>query len=139
MRPMPSTVVIVGAGVFGVTAALELRQRGYRVQLLDPGPLPHPLAASTDINKAIRLDYGSDEAYMALMELALAKWREWNDHWPAPLFHETGLLFLCQTSMRADGYESESYRLLLKRGHNPRRLSAAEIARHYPAWDAGDY
>ncbi|MFT5145105.1 MAG: glycine/D-amino acid oxidase-like deaminating enzyme, partial [Thalassolituus oleivorans] len=37
-------ILIIGGGVFGVTAALELRARGYSVSLVDPGPLPHPLA-----------------------------------------------------------------------------------------------
>ena len=43
-----SRVIVVGAGVNGVTAAIELKKRGHEVVLLDPGPLPHPLAASTD-------------------------------------------------------------------------------------------
>lgn len=140
---MPSTVVIVGAGVCGVTAALELRQRGYVVKLLDPGPLPHPLAASTDINKAIRLDYGPDEVYLTLMEDALARWREWQAGWQAegrgPLFHETGLLFLCRAPLQPGGYEWESYQRLLKRGRNPTRLGAADIAQRFPAWAAGGY
>lgn len=60
-RPVPtasssSRVAIVGAGIFGVTAALTLARRGHRVTLLDPGPLPHPLAESTDVSKAIRLE-----------------------------------------------------------------------------------
>ncbi len=38
-------MIIIGSGIFGVTAAIELRRRGHAVQLLDPGPLPHPLAA----------------------------------------------------------------------------------------------
>ena len=56
--------IIVGAGIFGVTTAIELRERGYTVSLVDPGPLPHPLAASTDISKVIRMEYGADEQYM---------------------------------------------------------------------------
>ncbi|GEM_PF-5367534 len=43
----PPTSLVVGSGTFGVTAAIELRRRGHPVQLPDPGPLPHPLAAST--------------------------------------------------------------------------------------------
>lgn len=136
---MPSTVVIVGAGVYGVTAALELHQRGHRVQLLDPGPLPHPLAASTDINKAIRLDYGADEDYLALMESALTRWRQWNAEWPEQLFDETGVLFLCRAAMQPGDFEFESYRLLIRRGHRPERLSARDIAARYPAWAAGGY
>jgi glycine/D-amino acid oxidase-like deaminating enzyme len=40
-------LLIVGAGIFGVTAALALRRRGHVVQILAPGPLPHPDASST--------------------------------------------------------------------------------------------
>ncbi len=81
-RPVePQRIAIVGSGIFGVTAALELGRRGHAVDLFDPGPLPHPLAASTDITKMIRMDYGSDEFYMALMEDAFAGWDRWNAEW----------------------------------------------------------
>ena len=56
-----SSVIVVGAGVFGSSAALELRRRGHEVTLLDPGPIPHVLASSTDISKVLRMDYGADE------------------------------------------------------------------------------
>jgi len=55
------SVIVVGAGIFGVTAALELNRRDYAVSLFDPGPLPHVNAASNDISKVIRMDYGADE------------------------------------------------------------------------------
>ena len=58
-----SHVAVVGAGIFGVTAVLALRRRGHEVSLFDPGPLPHPLAESTDISKVVRLDYGPDAHY----------------------------------------------------------------------------
>ena len=35
--------------------SIELTRRGHPVTLLDPGPLPHPLAASTDISKVVRM------------------------------------------------------------------------------------
>jgi glycine/D-amino acid oxidase-like deaminating enzyme len=133
------TIVIVGAGIFGVTAALELRRRGYHAQLLDPGPLPHPLAESTDISKAVRLDYGPDEDYMALMETALEGWRDWNSGWPTALFHEQGVTYLARSEMKPGGFEYESYHLLEKRGHRPERLGSREIARRFPAWNASLY
>src|ERR1700737_2378513 len=77
--------LVVGAGIFGVTAAIELRKRGHAVRLVDPGPLPHPLAASTDISKVVRLEYGADEPYTALAERAIEGWRRWNrDRRPLP-------------------------------------------------------
>lgn len=133
------STVIVGAGIYGVTAALELQRRGHAVYLLDPGPLPHPLAASTDISKAIRLDYGPDEDYLIAMESALEGWRRWNQAWPAPLFHEVGILFVTPAPMEPGGFEYESFRALSQRGHAPQRLEAAALARRFPAWAAGGY
>ena len=56
---MKHRILVIGAGMFGVTAALELKKRGHEVTLIDPGPLPHPEASSTDISKVVRPDYGS--------------------------------------------------------------------------------
>ena len=134
-----STIIVVGAGVFGVTAAITLQKRGHAVSLFDPGPLPHPLAASTDISKAVRMDYGPDEDYMAWMEAALDGWRRWNQDWPEPLFHEDGVTYLTRSPMAPGGFEHESYQLLLKRRHKPERLGSAEIRRRFPAWSTGGY
>ena len=46
------SIVVVGAGVFGLSSAIDLARRGHTVTLMDPGPIPHPRAASTDISKA---------------------------------------------------------------------------------------
>lgn len=132
-------VLIVGAGVYGTTAAVELSARGYRVALLDPGPLPHPLAASTDISKVVRIGYGADEFYMALGEEALRGWRRWNEEFSEPLYHNVGVTMLARAPMEPGGYEYESYQLLLKRGHSPERLNADEISRRFPAWKPGSY
>lgn len=142
---MPHTydILIVGAGICGAAAAVELRQRGYSVALLDPGPLPHPLASSTDISKAVRMEYGADEAYMEMGERARAGWQRWNAEWKADigdeLYHEIGMAFLTRAPMTPGGFEYESYQLLLKRGHTPERLTSADIARRFPAWNSELY
>ncbi|MCI0398200.1 MAG: FAD-dependent oxidoreductase [Chloroflexi bacterium] len=138
---MPSgyDVIVVGAGIFGVTTALALRERGHHVALLDPGPLPHPLAASTDISKVIRMEYGADEEYMAMVEEAREGWLAWNELFGQPLYHEVGVTMLTRAPMAPGGYEYESYQMLLKRGHRPDRLDAAEITRRFPAWRPGHY
>ncbi len=134
-----SHVAVVGAGIFGVTAALSLRQRGHEVSLLDPGPLPHPLAASTDISKVVRLDYGPDDGYLALMETALDGWRRWNAAWGEPLFHEVGVTFLSRSPMAPGGFEHESFVRLAQRGHPVTRLDAQAIRARFPAWSTGAY
>jgi len=90
---MSADVLIAGGGIFGITAAIAFKQRGLAVALYDPGPLPHPLAESTDISKVVRMDYGPDEDYLALMEDAMEGWRRYNARWPRPLYHETGVAF----------------------------------------------
>jgi len=133
------SIIVVGAGIFGATAAIALRKRGHQVALFDPGPLPHPWAESTDISKVIRMEYGPDEEYMALVERAMEGWREWNAAWERPLYHELGLLLLCSSPMAPGGFEYESYHLLIKRGHRPERVYPDEIRRRFPAWNADKY
>lgn len=132
-------VIVVGAGIFGVTAALELNRRQYRVAILDPGPLPHPRASSTDISKVIRMEYGTDEQYMAMVEAALPIWRRWNEELGERLYHEVGVMAVTQQAMAPGEFEYESYQMLLRRGHSPERLDADEIVRRYPAWKPGAY
>lgn len=134
-----SRIAVVGGGVFGTAAALELRRRGHEVTLLDPGPLPREAAASTDITKAIRMDYGHDELYMRLAEEALAGWDRWNARWGESLYHEDGFLFLSSAPMAPGGFEHDSYELLLKRGHRPERLDAASLTSRHPDWATGRY
>ena len=136
---MTYDTIVVGAGIFGITAAHELRARGYRVAVLDPGPLPHPLAASTDISKVIRMEYGPDEQYMAMVEQSLPGWQRWNEEFGDTIYHETGVAMLTRAPMAPGGFEYESYQLLLKRGHRPQRLDAGAIAQRFPAWKPGAY
>lgn len=132
-------LLVVGAGIFGITTALEMKARGYHVAVLDPGPLPHPLAASTDISKVVRMEYGSDEFYMALAEQAYLGWLRWNEELNDTLFHEVGLTMLTRGPMAPGGYEYESYHLLRKRGHSPERLTEEAISQRFPAWKPGAF
>jgi len=127
-------ILVIGGGIFGLTAAVELRRRGYPVTLVDPGPLPHPLAATTDISKVIRMEYGVDLTYMDMAERAIEGWRQWNGAFDEALYHESGVTMLTRGTMAPGGFEYESYRSLLSRGHAPERLDATEIERRFPAW-----
>jgi glycine/D-amino acid oxidase-like deaminating enzyme len=139
MNTQPRSVIVVGAGICGVTSALELRRRGYRVSLFDPGPLPHPNASSTDISKMVRMDYGSDELYMALMEETFPRWEAWNAQWGEALYHQDGFLIMTRSPMQPGGFEYDSYTLLQKRGHHPERLNSAALKERFPAWNAANY
>jgi glycine/D-amino acid oxidase-like deaminating enzyme len=135
----PVDVLIVGAGIFGVTAALELHARGHRVRVIDPGPVPHPLAASTDLSKAVRLEYGADRDYVEMAEAALDGWRRWNHELGATLYHETGVLFLRQTALAPGGFEADSFEVLHARGHAIERMTSSAVRARFPAWNAERY
>lgn len=128
---MTDRIAIAGGGVFGATAALELARRGRRVVLVDPGSLPRPEAASTDLCKAVRLDYGDDELLADLAEKALHGWRRWNEEAVRPFFHETGLLVLTD-AMRPGSFEEQSRRVQASRGVPVRDVDPDWIARSHP-------
>jgi len=130
-----SKIIVVGAGINGVTAAIELRKRGHKVVLVDPGPLPHPLAASTDISKAVRAAYGADEDYTALAERSIALWRRWNEQFGTKLYHEVGVMFVRRRKMEPGDFEYESLKLLEKRGLNVMRMDTLQLWKRFPAWN----
>jgi glycine/D-amino acid oxidase-like deaminating enzyme len=129
-----ATVIVVGAGINGVTSAIELKTRGHKVILVDPGPLPHPLAASTDISKAVRAAYGPDEDYTALAERCIELWRKWNAKFGIELYHETGVLFVCQHPMQPGDFEYESCRVLERHGHRFERFDSFTFHQRFPAF-----
>lgn len=134
-----ANVVVVGGGIYGFGAALELAARGYGVTLLDRGQVPHPLAASTDISKAMRGEYGSDEEYTALIEDARLGWLRWNEEFGETLYFEWGVTMLTSSPMQPGGYEYESFQVVQRRGGPIERLDSAAIARRFPAWNADRY
>jgi glycine/D-amino acid oxidase-like deaminating enzyme len=128
-------VIIVGAGINGVTAAIELKNRGHEVVLVDPGPLPHPLAASTDISKAVRAAYGADEEYTGLAQRSIKLWREWNKQFGVELYHEVGVMFVRREEMKPRDFERESFSTLQRRGHKIERMNSARFWKRFPAWN----
>jgi glycine/D-amino acid oxidase-like deaminating enzyme len=134
-----SRIIIVGAGINGVTAAIELKKRGHEVVLVDPGPLPHALAASTDISKAVRTAYGADEDYTALAERSIRLWRKWNEEFGATLYHEVGVMFVRRREMEPGDFEYESFKLQQKRGLKVVRMSGQQLWQRFPAWNPDLY
>lgn len=132
---MSASILILGGGCFGLTAALELRARGWRVTLIDQGRLPHPDAASTDISKVARMDYAADEQHTAMGERSLNRWREWNARWGEDLYHEDGFLVMSRGDMQPGGFEHDSHAFLKGRGHKLRRTSSSMLRERHPAWN----
>jgi glycine/D-amino acid oxidase-like deaminating enzyme len=130
-----SKVIVVGAGINGVTAAIELTKRGHGMVLVDPGPLPHPLAASTDISKAVRTAYGADEDYTELAERSIKLWRKWNKEFGVQLYHEVGVMFVRHHEMKPGDFEYESFKALGRRGSKIERMNSPQLWKRFPAWN----
>lgn len=133
--------LVLGAGIFGITTAIELRKKKYSVGILNPDTIPHPLAESTDISKIIRMEYGTDEEYMDMAAECIIKWREWNDFFNDTLYHETGFLLLSKTNLdvKPTSYEASSYFNLLKKGFKPERIDPSKLSRQYPVFNADQF
>lgn len=136
---MSQHLLILGAGEFGVTAAIALRERGWCVTLLDQGRVPHPDAASTDISKVVRCDYAADEVYTAMGEASIRGWKGWNEQFGTQLYHEDGFLVMTTEPMTSGGFEHDSFEFLTARGHALQRRQSSDLRRLHPAWDASRY
>lgn len=135
MSASKPSILIAGGGVFGFASAVELSARGWSVTLMDQGGTPHPDAASTDISKVVRADYGSDEIYTEMAERSLDGWCLWNARWPHAVFHQDGFLVLSpELELRPGTFEGDSFRFLTGRGHSLRALDARRLAANHPPW-----
>ena len=112
--------LIVGSGIFGITAAVELGKRKYKVAVINPDTIPHHLAASTDITKVVRMEYGTDKEYFRMAEICIDRWKDWNELFGQKFYHEVGFLMLCKDKIESDRhkFEKSSYQNLIESGYS---------------------
>jgi len=124
--------LIVGAGIAGLSTAWALVRRGWTVTILERGPLPNPLAASSDHHRLIRWHYSDRVGYAARMGEAFAAWDDlWSDLGTRH-YVETGVLAL--STLEGDWTEV-SCRTLDALGIPHERLSVADAIARFPHLD----
>lgn len=125
-------VIVVGAGIAGLSTAWSLAKKGVEVILLEQGAIPNPLSASGDQHRIIRRAYGAQGGYQRRIGEAYDAWDEmWQDIGVRHL-EDTGFLLLSQQ----DGDGGEVYRDgLVASGYACEMLSARETAARYPFVD----
>ncbi|MEJ8472599.1 NAD(P)/FAD-dependent oxidoreductase [Roseibium algae] len=125
-------VIVVGAGISGLSTAWSLVKKGASVTLLEQGPIPNPLSASGDQHRIIRRAYGGQGGYQRRISEAYDAWDEmWGDVGSKHLV-ETGFLLLSQEP----GDEAEEYREgLVQGGYAFEDMSSVETAARYPFVD----
>ncbi|WP_442583503.1 NAD(P)/FAD-dependent oxidoreductase [Mesorhizobium sp. ASY16-5R] len=129
-------IVIVGAGIAGLSTAWSLVKAGHNVTLVEQGPIPNPLAASGDHHRIIRRAYGKAAGYGRLITEAYDAWDAmWAD------LGETHLDprgFMCVS--REEGDEAEIHREGLEAGNYPFDLLGPEEAvARWPFLEAGTF
>lgn len=125
------SIVIVGAGVFGLSTALHLAEDGYgSVTVLDRSMPPVPDGSSNDISRVIRFDYG-DKVYAEMAREAYELWKSHPDYEDS--FHHTPCVWTAQQSGRMDLVQSggseyirKTKDILTNMGHEWHGLASAE-------------
>lgn len=86
-----TSIVIIGAGTFGLSTALQLLRKGEKnVTIIDPYETPSPLSAGNDVNKILQSSV-EEKFYSELALKSLDLWQ--NDPVFKPALHETGILY----------------------------------------------
>lgn len=108
----PLNIIVVGAGIAGLSTAWSLTKRGHEVTLIEQVSIPNPLAASGDHHRIIRRAYPSGTGYGRAITEAYEAWDEmWADLGES---HLDPRGFLCVS--REAGDEAEDYLEGLKAG-----------------------
>jgi sarcosine oxidase / L-pipecolate oxidase len=123
------SVLIVGAGVFGLSTALALKERGFSdITVIDRYNPPVPDGSSNDISRIIRPDY-VDQFYGRMAKEAIQSWRSSSLY--RPHYHETGFLMSSETPN--DPYLAKNMDNLRLQGQSPRNFeSNADIKQTFP-------
>ncbi|MBI5087906.1 MAG: FAD-binding oxidoreductase [Actinobacteria bacterium] len=131
--------VVIGAGIIGASAALELARSGRSVVCVDLGPGPG--AGSTSASSAlIRFSYSTIDAVLTAWESA-PYWTRWADHLgvvdPDGMagFVRTGMLIIDEP----DGIMRRVTTLWDDVGVPYERLEPDELARRVPSLDVGSF
>ena len=135
-------VGVVGAGIFGMGAAIELRSRGHDVTLFEQGAIPYENASSTDVAKAIRrVNYAPNHPYVELVERSGRKWSEWQQRLGGCFYFQSGQISIYSESELTDGGDAlVSIKHLESTRKQFRTLTREKAAARFPqfAFDDSD-
>jgi sarcosine oxidase len=129
-RPVRPSVIVVGAGAFGGWSALQLKQRGAKVTLIDTWGPGNSRASSGGETRTIGATYGPTHIlYTKMVARALQLWQEYEQRWNLKLFFRSGALRMAGTD---DSYENGALPVLKEAGIRFEKLSVAECAQRWP-------
>jgi glycine/D-amino acid oxidase-like deaminating enzyme len=125
---VPSSAVVVGAGVLGASLADRLARSGWEVTLVERLSPGNVRSGSGDESRLIRAAHGDDALHTRMSRRALELWRELD---PA-LVVQAGVAWMAR---RENGWEAASERVLHELGIPAERVDPATL---FPSVYAGD-
>ncbi|KAH3667944.1 hypothetical protein OGAPHI_001698 [Ogataea philodendri] len=94
---MEKPILVIGAGTFGLSTALELSRSGYRnITCFDKYPVPSPIAAGNDSNKIINYGgiYNPSETQPPSKQIKVDAFKLWaSDPVYKPHYHPVGFIY----------------------------------------------
>ena len=122
---------VIGGGVFGMAAALELRSRGHEVVLCERDVVPAPDASSTDVSKAIRRLHYPEQEYVELATRAAKQWSRWQERSGSSFYYQPGFLSVSR-DLPAHNKVHGGHDTLSRLGIEMESLSVDEVGRRFP-------
>lgn len=125
------SIIIVGAGVFGLSTALELSKRGYEnITVLDRHVPPVVDGSSVDISRIIRIDY-ADPLYA---QMAREAYQGWTNEY-ADFYYNSGFVMMAKDA--SNPYISKSKDIIRSNGGRLDEFEdATQVRQIYPNIEA---
>ena len=128
--PDRADAVIIGAGIAGISTALELADRGLRVVVVEKGEVA---CEQSSRNWGWCRQMGRDPREVPLIQVALAKWRTMNARMGAETgFRQCGIVYLSQTDAELAKHEKWWRDVAKPNKLGTRMLSSKEAAKLVP-------
>jgi len=122
-------VAVIGAGVFGVWTAHQLKRGGASVILIDQHGPGNSRSSSGGETRIIRMCYGADEIYTRASMRSMQLWKEFFQDAGQSLFVNTGVLV---TASEGDAYLAKAREMLARCGVKHDALESAALKGKFP-------
>lgn len=123
---MTYDIIIVGAGIFGLSTAYELARRGHKVLLIDRFGSGHPATSSTGASRSIRIAY-DHPFYIELALEAIESWHRLESETGRKILHLTG-----QIDIGSHEKLAELSRAVHAAGAKIDEVDSAEVRKLFP-------
>lgn len=123
-------IAVIGAGAFGGWTALNLRDRGAGVTLVDAWGPGNSRSSSGGETRVMRGTYGPDQPYTEMAARALNLWARYERKWKRQFLHRCGVLWMA--SGRDDLFERGSVEMLRAARIKHQELSSTEMRKRWP-------